>query len=419
MSFTQNNSLFYARSIDTLSVIRDTGDMSRTLTKTPQVAVLLPTSVKVCRDMRRGILQYVHRHGPWGLHILEGRQGEQKLIRMKEWGCTGIIGRLYTPELVEAALQTDVPIIIMDPAPELIAAGQPLARHSIVRSDTAAVGAMAARFFLERKFVHFAYVGEVHGLEWSVKRGQAFADTLAQQGFSCAIYGMLPKAEQEDAGIERDRLCAWLKALPKPVALLAAMDNRGRQILDACSWAHISVPRDVAVLSVDNDEDLCETTTPPMSSILLDAERACYEAAHHLDGLTRRTTRKRRVIIYGPSHVVARHSTETTQINDIVVIQALEFIALNACSGIGVPDVVRHICASRRLAEQRFRQELGRTILDEIRHVRLERVCKPLKDTNLPIGEIARTCGFDSESHLGTVFRKQFGCTMREYRKKR
>ena len=393
--------------------------MSRTLTKTPQVAVLLPTAVKVCRDMRRGILQYVHRHGPWGLHILEGRQGEQKLIRMKEWGCTGIIGRLYTPELVEAALHTDVPVIIMDPAPKLVAPGQPLARHSVVCSDTAAVGRLAAEYFLERKFTHFAFVGEVHGMEWSVKRGQAFADTISQAGFGCHLYETLPKAEQEDAGIERDRLCAWLLRLPKPVALLAAMDNRGRQVLDACAWAGINVPRDVSVLSVDNDEDLCETTTPTLSSILFDAERASYDAAQHLDDLMRRVTRKRRVITYGPAHVVARRSTDTTQIADIVVVQALEFIALNACSGIGVPDVVSHICASRRLAEQRFRQELGHTILDEIRRVRLERVCLLLKETNLPIGEISHTCGFESESHLGTVFRKQFGCAMREYRKSR
>lgn len=393
--------------------------MSRMLSRTPQVAVLLPTSVKVCRDMRRGILQYVHRHGPWGLHILEGRQGEQKLIRMKEWGCTGLIGRLYTPELVQAALNSHVPMIIMDPAPELIASGRPLARHSIVHSDTAAVGRMAAHYFLERRFTHFAYVGEVHGLDWSVKRGQAFAETLAEAGCACTVYGTLPKAEQEDAGLERDRLCAWLKALPKPVALLVAMDNRGRQVLDACAWAQIYVPRDIAVLSVDNDEDLCETTTPPMSSIMLDAERACYEAAHLLNELMRHTTRKRHVITYGPSHVVSRYSTDTTQIKDVVVVRALEFIALNACSGIGVPDVVRHICASRRLAEQHFRRALGHTILEEIRHVRLERVCKHLKETNLPISEIARVCGFDSESHLGTVFRKQFGCTMRDYRKAR
>jgi LacI family transcriptional regulator len=195
------------------------------------------------------------------------------------------------------------------------------------------------------------------------------------------------------------------------------MDNRGRQVLDACSWADISVPQDIAVLSVDNDEDLCETTTPPMSSILLDAERASYEAARHLDELMRRATRKRCIITYGPSHVVSRPSTDVSHVSDVVVVHALEFIALNACAGIGVPDVVRHVRTSRRLAELRFRRELGHTILDEIQHVRLGRVCTLLRETNQPIGEIIRACGFDSESHVSTLFRRRFGGTMRDYRK--
>lgn len=391
--------------------------MPRTLNRMPQVAVLLPTSVKVSRDMRRGILQYVRRNGPWGLHIIEGRQGEQKLIRMKDWGCTGIIGRLHTPELVEAASLAKVPQVLVDPEEKFQSKNHPLFRHSIVRSDTAAVGRLAAEYFLERKFAHYAYVGEVQGVCWSVRRGEAFAEALRRAGFDCNIYGSLTVEEKEDAGLERTRLCAWLQALPKPVALLAAMDNRGRQVMDACAWAGLAVPCDIAVLGVDNDDDLCETTTPPMSSILLDAERASYEAAQHLDDLMRGVTRKRKIITYGPAQVVSRRSTETTQIADVVVVQAQEFIAVNACSGIGVPDVVRHVRASRRLAEQRFRQQLGRTILDEIRRVRLEHVCTLLKETNFSIGEITRTCGFDSESHLGTVFRRAYGCTMRDYRK--
>lgn len=392
--------------------------MSRTLDKMPQVAVLLPTSVKIGRDMRRGILKYVRRHGPWGLHIIEGRQGEQKLIRMKEWGCTGIFGRLYTPELVEAASLTKVPQVLVDPEENAQSKILPLARHSIVRSDTVAVGKLAAEYFLERKFTHYAYVGEVQGVCWSVRRGEAFAVAVREVGFDCSVYGSLTAAEKEDAGLERTRLCAWLNALPKPVALLAAMDNRGRQVMDACAWAGLNVPRDIAVLGVDNDDDLCETTVPAMSSILLDAERASYEAARHLDGMMRGVTRERRIITYGPAQVIARRSTDTTQIADVVVVKALEFIAVNACVGISVPEVVRHVGASRRLAEQRFRTQLGRTILDEIRRVRMERVCTLLRETNQSIGDIARQCGFESESHLGSVFRREHGCTMRDFRKR-
>jgi len=393
--------------------------MSHILQSMPQVAVLLPMSVKVSRDMRRGVLQYVRQCGPWGLHIIEGREGEQKLVRMNEWGCTGIIGRLYTPELVDVAAHAKVPQVLVDPEKRQLAKSHPIHRHSIMRSDTVTVGRMAAAYFLERRFVHYAYVGEVQGCMWSVRRGEAFARAVREAGFECQIYGKLTASEREDAGLERPRLCAWLRALPKPVALLAAMDNRGRQIIDACAWAGINVPQDIAVLGVDNDEDLCETATPAMSSILLDTERASYEAARHLDSMMRGVTRERRIIIYGPLQVISRRSTDTTQISDIVVVKALEFIAVNACAGIGVPEVVRHAGASRRLVEQRFRVQLGRTILDEIHRVRMERVCTMLRETNQTISDIAHQSGFDSESHLSNLFRREHGCTMRDFRKRK
>ncbi|OQC23407.1 MAG: HTH-type transcriptional activator RhaS [Verrucomicrobia bacterium ADurb.Bin070] len=51
--------------------------------------------------------------------------------------------------------------------------------------------------------------------------------------------------------------------------------------------------------------------------------------------------------------------------------------------------------------------------------MRLERVCTLLRETNRQIGEIVHACGFDSESHVSALFRRRFGCTMRDYRKTR
>ena len=50
-------------------------------TRIPQVALLLPTSIKTAREMLRGILQFVHFNGPWAVHIIEGREGEQNSAR--------------------------------------------------------------------------------------------------------------------------------------------------------------------------------------------------------------------------------------------------------------------------------------------------------------------------------------------------
>ena len=43
-------------------------------------------------------------------------------------------------------------------------------------------------------------------------------------------------------------------SLPKPVGLFACYDIRGRQALDACRRAGLSVPDNVAVLGVDDEK---------------------------------------------------------------------------------------------------------------------------------------------------------------------
>ena len=83
---------------------------------------------------------------------------------------------------------------------------------------------------------------------------------------------------------------------------------------------------------------------------------------------------------------------------------------------IHVPDVVKKIGTSRRFAEIQFKTVVGRTILEEIQRVRLERVCSLLSDTNLSISEITSQCDFANECYLARLFKKRFGRTMSDYR---
>ena len=39
-----------------------------------------------------------------------------------------------------------------------------------------------------------------------------------------------------------------------------------------------------------------------------------------------------------------------------------------------------------------------------------------LKETDLPIGEIATRCGFPVQTHLNAIFRRNYGTTLRAYR---
>ena len=76
----------------------------------------------------------------------------------------------------------------------------------------------------------------------------------------------------------------WLRSLPKPVGLMAGIDERSQQIAEACKAAALSVPDQVAILGVDNDEIICHLSNIPLSSVALTAERGGYEAAELLVG---------------------------------------------------------------------------------------------------------------------------------------
>lgn len=382
----------------------------------PQVVLLFETNEQAHREILKGVLRYESVHGPWSLHVTEGRAGEQRLLSMRNWGGTGIVGVIQNRAYAEAVAAARVPAVLIDPIDDELLPPGLLARHSVLASDQVAIGEIAACHFLERGFTSFAFIGEVNNINWSRDRGAAFAARVRQAGHACRAYGPLRAKEKRDWSLERTRLCAWLADLPKPTAVFAAMDTRGRQVIDACLTAGIAVPHDVAVLAVDNDTLICESTTPPLSSIALDTERMGYEAAKLLDTAMRQRNVRRQQMLFPPLAVVPRRSTEAMHINDPLVARALEFVWLNAQKPIGVPEIVAHAGASRRVLEMRFRKTLKSTIREELHRARLRRAKSLLASTNLSVTVIAKECGFSSKSYLGKVFRRAFGITPTAYR---
>ena len=392
------------------------------LSAPPQVALLFETNEQAHRDILRGVLRYEQIHGPWSLHVAEGRAGEQRLPALKGWNGSGMIGVIQNRAYAEAVLAADVPAVLIDPLDAVQLPDGLLQRHSVFASDLRAIGELAADYYLERGFTHFGFVGEIHDINWSRERGAAFAARVHAVGHQCEMYGPLTAHERQDWSRERQRLCTWLTALPKPAAVFVAMDVRGRQVLDACRMAGLRVPHEVAVLAVDNDELICGSTMPPLSSIALDTDRMGFEAARLLDQLMRRARgrRPRRVErVFPPLKVVTRRSTETIPIADPVVARALEYIWLNAQNPVGVPEIVQHSGVSRRSLEMRFRACVGVTLQDELQRTRLKRVRALLAETNHSVRAIAHACGFTSASYLGKVFRRTFDMTMTQYRAQR
>lgn len=390
--------------------------MSKNRKSIPRIVVNTIGSNKACRDKLRGVLKYARLYGPWLVHPVEGNIGEHRLHEIRRWGGTGIISENPSGAFEKIIIEASLPTVLLDPVDRHCIPSHRFSKLCSIRCDGRAVGRYAAEHLMQLDCRHFAFVGEVHEVNWSRCRYDGFAECLAESDFECFYYGNLSRKERLDWGVEQKRLSTWLRHLPKPVGILVANDPRARQVTEACRLAEIDIPNEVLILSVDDDEMICETTDPPMSSIATDNEGCGYRAAEMLDALMRRNYRKQRIDYYGPLYVTQRRSTESMMIDDRVVARAVEFIRLNSASPIGVNNVVKQMNLSRRLLELRFKKTLGRTILEEIQRARIGRVRNFLISTDLRISEIAVLCGFQNEYYLCTVFKRLFGITMSQCR---
>ena len=409
--------------------------MTKSPQQIPRVLVVTSTVEMACRDKLAGIMRYAHTHGPWDVQTLESNPHIAKLGTFKYWQPDGIIfdGELSLQKLVHRTMtRRSVSGVQLEVATSR--------RYPVVSHDSKRIAEAAADHFLQLGLTHFAFIGSIPTFFWSQMREEAFAAHLAQHSSAATVHLYTP-VHPEDWGLEQRHMKTWLLKLPKPCGILVAHDLRAKLVLDVCLAAGIRVPDEIAVVGVNNDLDVCENTIPTLSSVFPDFEGGGYLAAEVLDGLmktsgffshkgtkvTKENTKKsfvpfvslceKKVIFYGIKGVIQRQSSLRLGDANRGIAAAVEFIRLNACAGITVPDVAKRLNVSRRYAERHFRAALGRSILDEIQNRRLENVRARLRETDRPIGEIGACCGYDSEIYLKVLFKKRFGITMRDYRK--
>lgn len=373
------------------------------------VALIIETSSIYGRELFSGIVRFMRMHDEWSVFV-EQRDLNKKLPPwLSKWEGDGIISRATTPKLVEAVQATGVPLVELTDRHE--AAG--LTR---VRSDDSAIGRMAAEHLLDRGFQRLGFCG-FRGEAWSERRQQAFVDAVAQANWPCDVYNSpwvgRGARSWED---EQQHLRQWLSKFPRPFAVMACNDVRGQHVLDACSQQQLSVPEEAAVIGVDNDHLLCRICSPPMSSVIPNAERVGFRAAELLSLMMDGKRPPQNEFLIDPLGVATRQSTDVVAIDDPEIAAALQFIRQNACRRISVADVTRHVAISRSSLERKVRKYLGRTPQQEIRQVQVKRVRELLATTELAAEKIAVLCGFEHPEYMYVVFKREVGMTPGEFR---
>lgn len=384
--------------------------MKKTGRKRPKVTLIVETSFASGRNIVRGVVRYARRHGPWLMHH-EWRNTDLFFPPwLKRWEGDGIIARIENPRMAKALLALGAPVV------DLLGAMR-LPKVPLVHVDDAAIARAAAAHLLERGFRHFAFCG-LRDFPWSVNRRQAFVDTLAREGFACAVNEWTPRRRAPWSWErEQNQMTDWLLRLPRPLGIMLCNDLHGHFVLEACRRGGIAVPDEAAIVGVDNDESVCDVCDPPLSSVVPDDERVGEEAARLLDALMHGRAWDGRPIIVPPLGVHTRLSSDTMAVPDAHVAAAVGYIRENACHGIRVGDVARAAPLSRSLLQRRFRAALGRSIHEEILRVRIEHARFLLEESEMPLAEVADRSGFRHQAYLGDVFRRHLGQTPLTYRR--
>ncbi|MDH1612427.1 GlxA family transcriptional regulator [Klebsiella aerogenes] len=114
-----------------------------------------------------------------------------------------------------------------------------------------------------------------------------------------------------------------------------------------------------------------------------------------------------------------RSGSELKTYDDELVRRAITYMRQHLSSPEPLHYITDYLHVSSRQLNQVFMHNTGETAAAYWRKLRLEQARKLMISSNVSINNIARSCGFSDASHLISWFRKQYGETPSDYRKRR
>ncbi len=351
-----------------------------------------------------GVARYASEHN-WHL-MIQDRLGHHPLA----WNGDGVVAALRSDATSVATIckikKRGIPVVD-------VTMSRPDIKVPRVTSDHVGIGRLAAEHFAERNFKNIVWFstgwGNVHALRYRGLTEKTPAEKwIAEES--------LPKTRRNDWTSFMRWMARLLKNTPKPVAALTYDEADATRLLDAAERIGVSVPEELAILSIGNDPIICENQSVPLSSIDQNLELGGYEAAALLDRLMNGKKPPSSPMLVPTNGICLRRSTDIMASSDPLVKKTLDYIHENLSRPFGAAQIAEALKVSRNMLDKHFRADLNRSIGSEISRQRIAMAKLLLRNTDKTVAEIARCTGFCTPSHLANTFRESTGVTPRHYR---
>ncbi len=266
------------------------------------------------------------------------------------------------------------------------------------------IGRVGAEHLLSLNYKHLAFVTfEENAME--VPRRLSFQRTVEAAG-------------AHFHNLAFDNLTSEIRALPRPVGLMATNDLNAINVTLALTDAGWKVPEEYAVLGVDDTEIVCELAPVPLSSVNCNYEQQGYEAAALLSRLMDGEPVPAEPIVIHPKGVTVRRSTDSIALHDIDSARFLRFVRDHYLERHGLRQIAQQLGVSLRKVQTNFQKHMGRSLLDELTLLRVEHSKKLLENRWLKIETVGLESGFSSRFHFIRAFQRVTGQTPKDYRRR-
>ena len=201
-----------------------------------------------CRDRLEGIYRFARQHD-WHVQVVERAFHTVRVRELLDfWRPIGVIAECGAgADEFNRDTFGNLPVVYFDADRALRGPGH------YIGSDSCSVAQLAAEHLLSLDLPNYAFAAYRAPLFWANERKEAFAAAIGKAGRGCAIFD--PGREQPPHRRQKE-LADWLRGLPRPCGIFAANDYVGEEIVNACAQLGLSVPDEIAVLGVDNDEQM-------------------------------------------------------------------------------------------------------------------------------------------------------------------
>ncbi len=353
------------------------------------------------REILRGILSMRPEGCDWNFWCLPANSTLNDLTDyLKHRNIDGIIARGLSEKMATYLADSSHPCVF-------IRAGENDSATYIngPHPDDEMVGKLASEAF---SILNLNYCGFIHweGVMWSDARRNSFQSYVNSSGVKNET--LLLNTNEHLSWASVKKIATWLKKMPKPCGILACNDRAGLDVLQACQMLEFRVPDDVAVIGVDNDRLLCESSTVSLSSIDLRPANTGRAAAVQLGKMLEILDPS----ISPPSSVasyIIRQSSQKVDNHQLIHQKSIDYINSRPLRNMKVTELAKACGVSRRSLERAFAACDSDSPAAVIRKSRIKTIIELLQEKSSSIESIASQAGFSDAAGLSNFVKRLTG----------